>query len=447
MDNVYEPANQRRLEMVIIKEVLKGSIGQEIGINPGDDLLSIDGQPIEDILDYQFYSSDSEFLLSIKKPDGEQWDIDIEKDYDEDLGLVFDGVVFDRMKRCRNKCVFCFIDQLPPRMRSTLYTKDDDYRYSFLYGNFITLTNLTEKDWNKIINMHLSPLYVSVHSMDPEVRVRMLNNKKAAEIKNQLQRLKDADIKIHTQIVLCPGINDGDVLSDTIEQLAELVPSVLSIGIVPVGLTGHRSDLPDLRGFTADEIKAIILLIDQYQERFRKEYGYGLVYLADEFYISVGLPVPEEEYYDDFSQIENGIGLARILLDQFQIIEPDLPEEIEPRTAYLVTGYSALPVMNYIVDRLNRIKGLEAVVLPIPNRFFGGNVSVTGLLTGSDIIDYLGIRYKDKNVIIPEVVLKDGEDVLLDDISIKEISAKTGAKISTVDGSAQNLVDAILKGV
>ncbi|NLB53655.1 MAG: DUF512 domain-containing protein [Syntrophomonadaceae bacterium] len=433
--------------MVIIKEVLKGSIGQEIGINPGDDLLSIDGQPIDDILDYQFFSSDSEFLLSIKKPDGEQWDIDIEKDYDEDLGLVFDGVVFDRMKRCKNKCVFCFIDQLPPRMRSTLYTKDDDYRYSFLYGNFITLTNLTERDWSKIINMHLSPLYVSVHSMDPEVRIRMLNNKNAAEIKNQLQRLKDADIKIHTQIVLCPGINDGDVLSDTIEQLAELRPSVLSIGIVPVGLTGYRSDLPNLRGFTADEIKAIIFLVDQCQNRFRKEYGYGLVYLADEFYIAVGLPVPEEEYYDDFSQIENGIGLARILLDQFQIIEPDLPEEIEPRTAYLITGYSALPVINYIVDRLNRIKGLEAVALPIPNHFFGGNVSVTGLLTGSDIIDYLGINYKDKNVIIPEVVLKDGEDVLLDDVSIKEISAKTGARISTVDGSAQNLVDAILKGV
>ncbi len=433
--------------MVVIDKVTAGSISEQAGITAGDKLISINDLPICDMLDYQFLTSDDELTILIEKTDGEQWEIELEKDFDEDLGLQFNGFIFDKMKRCKNKCVFCFIDQLPEKMRATLYTKDDDYRYSFWYGNFITLTNLTESDWQKIIAMRLSPLYVSVHCMDPEIRAKMMNNPEAANIRAQLKRLSDADIMIHTQIVLCPGINDGEVLKDTIEQLAGMHPCVQSIGIVPVGLTGHRNKLADLRVFDLKEIRDIITLIDGYQARFREELGYGLVYLADEFYLAAGLSVPGDEYYDDYSQIENGIGLSRILLDDFSALEAQLPIEVPPRKVFLLTGESALPIISRISRRLNEIAGLTVVVLPVKNSFFGGNVSVTGLLTGSDIIDCLGINYKGENIIIPEVVFKDGNDVLLDDVSIAEIGKITGAIFQTVDGSAQSLVDAILKGV
>lgn len=433
--------------MAIIKEVSAGSISEEIGIEAGDELLAIDGQPIDDILDYQFYTSEDRFILSILKRGGEQWDIDIEKNYDEELGIIFDDFIFDQMRRCKNKCLFCFIDQLPEGMRSSLYTKDDDYRYSFLYGNFITLTNLTEKDWDKIIRMRLSPLYVSVHCMDPQIRAMMLNNKKAGPIKEQLLRLKEAGIKIHTQIVLCPGINDGRILADTIEELAGLYPAVQSIGIVPVGLSGHRENLTGLSTFTAGRIIEIISMIDKFQSRFREEQGCGLVYLADEFYISAGRAAPAADYYDDFPQTENGIGLARILLDQFAELEPGLPQQIKPRTVYLITGFSALPIIDYISQRLNKIKGLKVAVLPVPNHYFGGSVTVTGLLTGSDIIDCLGSKFKDETVIIPRVVLKEGEDVLLDDVTISEISAQTGARILLVGSKAIDLINAAVKGV
>jgi len=432
--------------MAVIDKVTEGSISEQAGITAGDKLISINDLPIHDMLDYQFLASDDEITLLIEKADGEQWEIELEKDYDEDLGLHFNGFIFDKMKRCKNKCIFCFIDQLPEKMRATLYTKDDDYRYSFWYGNFITLTNLTESDWQKIIAMRLSPLYVSVHCMDPEIRAKMMNNPEAANIKAQLKRLSDADIMIHTQIVLCPGINDGEILKDTIEQLAAMHPCVQSIGIVPVGLTGHRNKLADLRVFDLKEIQDIITLIDGYQTRFRKEPGYGLVYLADEFYLAAGQPVPGDEYYDDYSQIENGIGLSRILLDDFSALEAQLPTEVPPRKVFLLTGESALPVMFTISRRLNAIAGLTVEVLPVKNSFFGGNVSVTGLLTGSDIIDFLGINYKGENIIIPEVVFRDGNDVLLDDVSIAEIAGITGANFQIVDGSAQSLVDAILEG-
>ena len=432
--------------MAVIDKVTEGSISEQAGITAGDKLISINDLPIHDMLDYQFLASADEITLLIEKADGEQWEIELEKDYDEDLGLHFNGFIFDKMKRCKNKCIFCFIDQLPEKMRATLYTKDDDYRYSFWYGNFITLTNLTESDWQKIIAMRLSPLYVSVHCMDPEIRAKMMNNPEAANIKAQLKRLSDADIMIHTQIVLCPGINDGEILKDTIEQLAAMHPCVQSIGIVPVGLTGHRNKLADLRVFDLKEIQDIITLIDGYQTRFRKEPGYGLVYLADEFYLAAGQPVPGDEYYDDYSQIENGIGLSRILLDDFSALEAQLPTEVPPRKVFLLTGESALPVMFTISRRLNAIAGLTVEVLPVKNSFFGGNVSVTGLLTGSDIIDCLGINYKGENIIIPEVVFRDGNDVLLDDVSIAEIAGITGANFQIVDGSAQSLVDAILEG-
>ncbi len=341
---------------VEIQKVRDDSIGTEMEIEAGDILLSINDHPINDILDYQFYTQDENLLLEIRKPNQEIWQLDIEKDFDEDLGLEFDDIVFNKMSACTNRCIFCFVDQLPRKMRRTLYIKDDDYRYSFLFGNFITLTNLSEADWQKIETMHISPLYVSVHCIQGELRAKMLANQRAANIKADLQRLRDANIEIHTQIVLCPGINDGAILQETIEELSFLYPSVQSIGIVPVGLTGHRDKLPELRPVDAEQAWELVRLVEQYQERFRTEQESGFVYLADEVYLRAGVQLPGSDYYDDYCQLENGIGLARLLLDEFAELEEQLPGKIEPREVYVVTGLSAVPVLNQIINRLQKIK-------------------------------------------------------------------------------------------
>ncbi|HOQ09878.1 MAG TPA: DUF512 domain-containing protein [Syntrophomonadaceae bacterium] len=427
-----------------IVDVIEDSIGAEVGIEPGDTLLSINGMPVVDILDYQFYSQDDQLTLEIEKPNGELWSIEIEKDYDEELGLLFEGLVFDRIRVCRNRCVFCFIDQLPPAMRKTLYVKDDDYRYSFLLGNFVTLTNLTEDDWNKLERMRLSPLYVSVHTTSGKLRQQMMNNPEAAKIKEHLQRLQKAGIEVHTQIVLCPGINDGQELVNTVNDLADLYPTVQSVGIVPVGLTGHREKLPQLRLVTPEEARELIEQVDQWQQTFRSEFGIGFIYLADEFYVKAGVPVPPAEYYDDYSQIENGIGLIRLFMDDWQEIKEDLPNQIEPMQVFLITGESARSVMQGIAEDFNQVKGLQVEVIAVPNRYFGGGVTVTGLLTGSDIINCLQDKYRGKKVVLPEVLLQEGSTRLLDNITLEEIADRTGAVIRTTDGSARSLVEAVL---
>lgn len=427
-----------------IKEVIEDSIAFEVGLESGDRVLSINGQPLVDILDYQFYSKDDNITLEVEKNSGERWFIDIEKDYDDELGLLFDEVVFDRIRVCRNRCVFCFVDQLPADMRKTLYVKDDDYRYSFLFGNFVTLTNLTESDWDKLESMRLSPLYVSVHTTSGQLRQQMMKNPQAAHIKEDLMRLKKAGIQVHTQIVLCPGLNDGAELLTTINDLADLYPSVQSIGIVPVGLTGHRQGLPVIGSFTSAQARELIEQANRWQDKFRSQWGTGLVYLADEFFIKAGLPIPPNEYYDDYSQIENGIGLTRLFLDDWREIIVDLPSEVEPTEAYLVTGESAAVLMQSVANDFNRIKGLRVGVVTVPNQYFGGNVTVTGLLTGTDIINCLQNDYKGKRVIIPEVLLQEGSTIMLDDISVEEIAFRSGAVLRTTDGSARSLAEAVL---
>jgi putative radical SAM enzyme (TIGR03279 family) len=358
--------------------------------------------------------------------------------------LEFEGIVFDKMKACSNNCIFCFVNQLPRRMRRSLYVKDDDYRYSFLFGNFITLTNLREAEWQKITAMQLSPLYISVHCIQGELRARMLENDRAANIKSDLERLKAAHIKVHTQIVLCPGINDGPILQETIEELARLHPSVQSIGIVPVGLSGHREKLPSIKPVDEDQARELIQLAGQYQQRFRAAWGSGFVYLADEIYLRAGQALPDADYYDDYCQIENGIGLSRILLDEFEEMANQLPTEIEPREVHIITGLSAVPVLNQIISQLQKIKGLHAELIAVENKYFGGAVSVTGLLTGSDIIRTLGQDYQGKTVLMPEVLLRDGQQTLLDDLTIEDIMESSGAEIITVDGSALDLMEKIL---
>lgn len=425
-------------------EVIKASIADAVGLEPGDTLLSINGQPVEDLLDYQFYSQDDNITLVIEKKNGETWSVDIEKDFDDELGLLFEGVVFDRIRLCRNRCMFCFIDQMPPAMRETLYVKDDDYRYSFLFGNYITLTNLSDDDWNKLESMRLSPLYVSVHTTSGPLRQQMMKNPRAAHIMEDLQRLKQAGIQVHTQIVLCPDLNDGQELVKSINELADLYPSVQSVGIVPVGLTGHRDKLPHLRTFTAQEARELIEEVNQWQNTFRSRFGIGFVYLADEFYVKAGIPVPPADYYDDYSQIENGIGLIRLFMDDWQEIKRDLPNQIDPVQVFLITGESARTVMQTVAEDLNRVKGLGVEVIAVPNQYFGGGVTVTGLLTGTDIINCLQDNYRGKKVVIPEVLLQEGSTMLLDNITLEEIASRTGVVIRTTDGSARSLVEAVL---
>ncbi|MGI6420823.1 MAG: DUF512 domain-containing protein [Syntrophomonadaceae bacterium] len=428
----------------LIVKVERSSIADDIGLAPGDTLISIDGKEINDILDYHFWVRSEQLELSIEKADGKIWTVEIEKDYDEDLGLEFEDLLFDRIKSCQNRCVFCFIDQLPRHMRKTLYIKDDDYRHSFLFGNFITLSNLREEDWEKIITMRLSPLYISVHALQPQVRSMLMGNQRAGRIRQDLLRLSQAGIQVHTQIVLCPGLNDGQVLEETIEGLAELYPSVSSIGIVPVGLTGHRSSLPELRTLNELEALSLIELIHSYQKRFRTQLGYGLVYGADEIYLKAGQPLPDRQYYDDFPQVENGIGIGRLFLDDFAEEESNLPIEIEECEVYILTGQSALKIWEEIVSRLNRIQGLRLHLLPVRNVYFGGQVTVTGLLTGQDIIKALGQDYIGKTILIPEIIFKEGQDILLDDITLEDIKKASGAELKPVEVNASALIEAIL---
>lgn len=427
-----------------IAMVRSGSIADEMEIAPGDLLVSINGHPINDILDYQFYTQDDYLIIEIEKVNKEIWSLEIEKEYDEDMGLDFSELVFDPMKYCKNRCIFCFVDQLPPNMRKTLYVKDDDFRHSFIYGNFITLTNLSEADWAKIEEMRLSPLYISVHCIQGDLRRQMLKNARAGNIKQDLERLKAAGIEMHTQIVLCPGWNDGVVLTETIEELARLYPEVASVGIVPVGLTGYRQQLPQLDPVTKTMALAVIRTVESLQERFRRDWGTGFVYLADEFYLRASLEVPPAEYYDDYCQIENGIGLARLLLDEFHEEAQNLPDSIKERQVFIISGQSAEPVLQTVLDRLNQIEGLTVDLVPVGNQFFGGGVTVTGLLTGTDIIQALASKYQGQRVILPDVILREGQDILLDDVRLADIKNKSRADLRVTDGSARGLIDAIL---
>ncbi len=432
----------------LIKDVQKNSIAYQVGIRPGDSLLSINGQPICDILDYRFAVGDTVSVeMAITKADGQGWLVDIEKDEDEGLGLDFAQDIFDHMRVCQNRCQFCFIDQLPPGMRPSLRIKDDDYRHSFLFGNFITLSNLKAADWDKIISMRLGPLYVSVHAMDPEVRVAMLNNKRSGCIKQDLERLYRAGIKVHTQIVLCPGLNDGPILQDSIRQLAQLYPTVQSIGIVPVGLTRYREGLPQLKPCHREKSRQLIAQVEDYQREFRKRFGLGLVYLADEFYLQADEPIPSAEYYDDFEQLENGIGLTRCFRDEFAALKAGLPTAVPLREIYIITGVAGEIALEPICRDLNHIAGLSVQTIVVPNRFLGEMVNVTGLLSGRDIIDTLGKHYKGKQLLLPEVLLKAGEELLLDDISLKQIAEASGANLQPVPVKAQALVEAIFNKI
>jgi putative radical SAM enzyme (TIGR03279 family) len=413
----------------IVETVIPGSIAAEIGINPGDEILAVNDQKLQDLIDYQYAIADEIINITVRRPDGQVWTAEIEKDYDDDVGIGFAGAVFDDIRRCHNACIFCFVDQMPKGMRQTLYVKDDDYRLSFLYGNFITLTNLTDEDFARIIRLHLSPLYISVHTTDPSLRPIMLRQAKAADILPGLKRLLDSGIDVHTQIVLCPGINDGDYLDKTIEDLSNLGPGILSIAVVPVGLTKYRHDSFPLRPFILQEAAAVIEQVKPWQNKFSEIYGDSLVYLADEFYLAAGLDIPHYDHYGDFPQIENGVGLTRLFIEKWEQAALNIPHIItKSRKVSIVTGISGARVLAPLLTKL-QVSNLTAQLIPVANKFFGESVTVTGLLTGKDILESLKNIDTGDAIIIPGIALRQGEEVFLDDLTVGDIAREVQAPV------------------
>ena len=427
----------------LISEVLPDSIGEELGIEPGDVLLAINEEPVTDLIDYNYHCADDCLLLSIKKPSGEIWECEVEKWPDEDLGLVFSANVFDRVRPCHNHCLFCFIDQLPPHPRKSLLLKDDDYRMSFLEGNYITCTNMTEEDYTRIGEMHLSPLYVSVHSVDPLLRQKLLGRKEPAEILLTLQRLIAMGCEIHTQIVLCPGLNDGAELERTLDALAGLRPGVLSVAVVPVGLTRYQKH-EELRLFTPEEAREVIRQIEIRQQRYLAETGNAFVYPSDEFYLKAGLPFPQAEIYGEFAQIEDGVGMAALFQKEWAACRANIPHKKAEGRICLVAGVSGAPVIQEAVEEIKQVSGSDLTLLTVKNTFFGETITVTGLLTASCLLKAIQPGEYDR-IVIPDNMLRFTEDVFLDNVTVEELAQRLETPVTVVDCQAQSLLDGIFE--
>jgi len=426
--------------------VIDGSPAAACGIKKGDYVLSVNGVYPKDIISYRYITAGERVRLKLRKQDGSVVKCVILKECDTDVGIIFNTDCFDGIRHCCNKCIFCFVDQLPLGLRTSLYVKDDDYRLSFLHGNFITLTNLRQADICRIIQFRLSPLYLSVHTTDPVLRGVMLGLKKEAPVLDQIAALAAGDITMHIQIVLCPGWNDGLALEQTIKDLAGFWPQVASVGIVPVGLTRFRQNLPALRSVTAPECRRLIATVSLYQQEFRINWGRSFVYLADEFYLKAGYSFPRYFEYDDFPQLENGIGLGRLFYEEFQQLLSTLPNRLWFQSRFLLaTSRMGAKVLEPVVNRLNLIKGMDLKLIVIPNTFFGPRINVAALLTGRDLL--WGLRLAaGENVLIPKVMLRQGTSLFLDGMSVADIERISGCSLHIIEPTAQALVKFLLEG-
>lgn len=411
----------------IVSLIEKNSIAQEIGIEAGDEILSIDEQKIKDLIDYNFLIK-SEFLtILVKKPSGDLEEIELEKDFDDDLGIIFESAVFDKIKPCQNKCIFCFVDQQPDGLRETLYIKDDDYRLSYLQGTYITLTNLSKDDKKRIETLGLGPLYISLHTTNPELRVEMLNNKNAGKILEHLKWLKKNEIPVHLQIVLCPNYNDGEELRRTLSDLEDFKKIILSIAIVPVGLTKFRKE--KLEPVDEKIAKETLKIADEFNKKLKKP----LVCCSDEFFMLAKQPIPSADYYGSFSQLEDGVGALRLLLDDFEAHQDKLPKKLKkPLNVAFATSKLAAPAMRGIALTLNTIEGLKTQVIEVNSKYWGDKISVAGLITSDDLISSLkGV--KADMVIIPSVMLKAFSQDFLDGKSLDYVKEKTGLNFLVID--------------
>jgi len=429
---------------LVIASVQEGGIAQEMELVPGDRVLAVNEQELADIIDFQYLTAEEEFVLLVEKEDGELWEIDIFKSPGEFLGLEVEGVSDEGLKLCKNNCVFCFVAQMPKGMRKTLYCKDDDYRLSLTQGSFVTLSNLSEEEFQRIINLHLSPLYISVHAWNPEARVNLMKTARAAELPQQITRLVEAGISIHTQVVLVPGYNDGEVLAETVRELSKFYPAVESIAVVPVGLTKHRERLTPLRCFTRAEARSIITQGVEWQTDFRARFGKSLVYLSDEFYAVAEWDYPAAEVYDDFAQLENGVGMASKFSAEMEKAWLDLPAEIEASHFHMVTGTSAGPFFRQWAEKLaRRVKGLTLTVHSVRNEFFGPTVTVAGLLTAQDIARQLG-DLKGEQVLLPSVMLKANEEKFLDEHDIEWLEQEINGRIQVVENNGRAFLEQLI---
>jgi putative radical SAM enzyme (TIGR03279 family) len=422
-----------------ITKVLTASIAEEIGFEAGDSIVTINGTPPRDLIDYQFLCADEVLELEILDARGKTHHLEIEKDYDDDLGLEFESALFDGLIQCNNRCPFCFIDQQPPGKRESLYFKDDDYRLSFLYGSYLTLTNLTQKEWQRIEQMRLSPLYVSVHATEPDVRIRLLKNLRAGQIMDNLRWFQEKRLQIHAQVVLCPGINDDEHLEHTLRDLASFhtndIPAVASVAVVPLGLTKFRPQFDELTAVTPEKALEVISQVRSLQKEFLQKYNNTVVWLADEWYLIAGENLPQESEYEDYPQIDNGVGSIRLFIKQFEDTAAKLlPQTVTPRQFSWVVGNAVEKAFQPILQRLNSVSGLSVNMFALKSDYWGQNISVTGLLTGHDLLFNLQDKELGDGILLPTVMLKHGELVFLDDITVAEVSKKLNIKIFPVAG-------------
>ena len=405
-----------------IKEVLPGSIAQEMELTAGDILLQINNEELEDIFDYQFLIQDEYLEILIEKSFGEIWELEIEKDMEEDLGLVFEKDLMDEYRSCRNKCIFCFIDQMPKGMRETLYFKDDDSRLSFLQGNYITLTNMSDKDIERIIRFHLAPINISFHTTNPKLRCEMLNNRFAGEALKKAERLFDSGIEMNGQIVLCKGVNDGEELRRSIEDLGKYIPCLKSVSVVPVGLTKFRDGLYPLEPFGKEDAKEVLSMIHASQDTFMEHHNTHFVHASDEWYLLAEEALPEEERYDGYLQLENGVGMLRLFIDQVREAFGKRKADERHREVSVATGFLAAPILMMLCEEgKEKFPNLKVHIYPIRNDFFGENITVSGLVTGQDILAQLKDKPLGNRLLLPCNMLRSGEQYFLDDIHVSEI--------------------------
>lgn len=435
----------------VIREVNQGSIAQELGLEPGDAVLKINGQEISDIFDYEYLLQDEYVEVTVLTKEGEECLLQIDKEYEEDLGLVFENGLMDEYKSCRNQCIFCFIDQMPKGMRDSLYFKDDDSRLSFLQGNYVTLTNMSEYDLDRIIKYRLSPINISFQTTNPELRCMMLHNRFAGEALKKADRLFEAGVEMNGQIVLCKGINDGAELERSLSDLEAYLPNLISVSVVPVGLSKYREGLYPLKAFEKEDAEQVIDFIESRQKKIYAEWGTHFVHASDEWYLLAGRELPEAERYDGYLQLENGVGMLRLLLDEFQdaFSQEQKAEDrgrMEEKELSLATGKLAYPYIREMAEQvMRRYPERRIYVYSIVNEFFGEQITVSGLLTGQDIIKQLTGKKLGEKLLLPQNVLRSGEDVFLDDVRLEEVEKTLQVPVDIVKSSGYDLFSAFVK--
>ena len=429
----------------IIKDVLPGSIAEELEISAGDKLLAINDQEIEDVFDYHFFANEEYLTVLIEKPDGEKWELEIEKEYEEDLGIEFEQGLMDEYRSCRNKCIFCFIDQMPKDMRETLYFKDDDSRLSFLQGNYVTLTNMSDHDIDRIVRYHLEPINVSFQTTNPELRCKMLHNRFAGEALKKVDRLYEGGITMNGQIVLCKGINDGEELERSIRDLMKYAPQLQSVSVVPVGLSKYRDGLYPLLPFTKEDAKEVLHIIHKWQKKAYEEFGIHFIHGGDEWYILAEEELPKEERYDGYLQLENGVGMLRLLMNEFEEGYERLNGDERDREVSIATGFLAYPYIQRMADRImEKYPKSKLHVYGIRNDFFGELITVSGLITGQDLIGQLKGKALGEKLLLPCNMLRIEEQDFLDDVTLQDVKDALQVPVDIVKSSGQDFIDAVL---